>query len=168
MLLKGRLVALGALLGMSLTATLSASGHARGQDAAAVIEAGVAAWEVGGCRSCHGAFAEGGEGGEQPAGPNLRRTRLDRDQLVETISCGRPGTQMPALLEGAYTEVACYGMPVGEVPAGTTQRDALTQGQVEALADFLIAHIAGKRAVTREECGWFYRDPNHAACAEFR
>jgi hypothetical protein len=31
-----------------------------------------------------------------PDGANLRETALDRDMLVMTIKCGRPGRDMPA------------------------------------------------------------------------
>src|SRR5215467_6228939 len=63
---------------------------------AALLAAGEAAWDKAGCLQCHGAAGEGGAGGEFPAGPSLRKTRLDRAALVEAISCGLPGTQMPS------------------------------------------------------------------------
>ncbi len=81
---------------LALCATASA------QDAPGAA-AGENAWDKAGCLQCHGASGEGGDGGEFPAGPSLRKTRLDRAALAETISCGLPGTQMPAWLDGAYT-----------------------------------------------------------------
>ena len=106
------------------------------------IAAGEAAWDKAGCPQCHGARGEGGSGGEFPAGPNLHKTRLDRAALAETIACGLPGTEMPAWLDGAYSKRPCYGF--AEPPAGTVLMPALSPGEVEALADFLVARIVGK------------------------
>jgi mono/diheme cytochrome c family protein len=108
------------------------------QDAARISQ-GEAVWQKAGCSSCHGADARGGEGGEQPAGPNLRRSSLDRDAFIETVSCGRPGTPMPRNLAGAYTEVSCYEMPVGEVPEGTAQGAPLTSDEIELLVDYILS-----------------------------
>src|SRR5712671_597099 len=86
------------------------------QDAAR-LAAGEAAWDKAGCPQCHGASGEGGSGGESVAGPSLRTTRLAKESLIDTIGCGRPGTQMPSWLAGAYTEIPCYVVK-GPVPAG--------------------------------------------------
>src|SRR5215475_7722026 len=83
------------------------------------LAAGEAAWDKAACLQCHGSTGEGGPGGEFAAGPSLRKTRLDRTALIETISCGLPGTEMPAWLDGAYTRRACYGFPPGPPPDGT-------------------------------------------------
>src|SRR5215470_11276160 len=93
-------------------AILTASTPAFAQDAARVA-AGEAAWDKAGCLQCHGASGEGGAGGEFVAGPSLRTTLLDRAGLVETIRCGRSYTQMPAWLDGAYTEIPCFGSSKG-------------------------------------------------------
>ena len=124
-------------------ALLTAPVPALAQDAAR-LAAGEAAWDKAGCLQCHGASGEGGTGGEFPAGPSLRATRLDRSTLVDTISCGRPGSEMPAWLDGAYTEVACYGIPKGPAPAGLELRRVLSAAEIEALADYLMAKIVRK------------------------
>ena len=108
------------------------------------IAAGEAAWNKAGCLQCHGASGEGGTGGEFPAGPSLRATSLDRAELVETIKCGRPGTEMPAWLAGAYTEISCYGIPKGPPPAGLELTRVLSANEIEALADYLLAIVVGK------------------------
>jgi mono/diheme cytochrome c family protein len=128
-------LASGALLTMSVSAFA--------QDAAR-IAAGEAAWDKAGCLQCHGASGEGGAGGEFPAGPSLRATLLDRATLVDTISCGRPGTEMPAWLEGAYSEVSCYGIPKGPPPAGLDVTPVLSADEINALADYLMAKVVGK------------------------
>ena len=111
------------------------------QDAAR-LAAGEAAWDKAGCLQCHGADGEGGSGGEFPAGPSLRKTRLDRAGLVETVSCGLPGTAMPAWLDGAYAERPCYGFTAP--PDGTTVTPVLSAAEVEALVDYLLAKMVGK------------------------
>jgi cbb3-type cytochrome c oxidase subunit III len=111
-----------------------------GQDQAA---AGEAAWDKAGCLQCHGSTGQGGDGGEFPAGPSLRKTRLDRAALVEAISCGLPGTAMPSWLDGAYTKRECYGFPLGPAPAEITATPVLSAGEIEALVDFLAAKFIG-------------------------
>ncbi len=102
---------------------------------------GEAAWDKAGCLQCHGSTGEGGAGGEFPAGPSLRKTRLDRAALTEAISCGLPGTQMPGWLDGAYTQRACYGFPTGPAPDETVLTPVLSADEVEALVDYLLAKI---------------------------
>jgi mono/diheme cytochrome c family protein len=122
---------------------LTFSAVACGQDAARVA-AGEDAWNKAGCFQCHGASGEGGDGGEFPAGPSLRETKLDRTALAETISCGRPGTKMPAWLDGSYTQSPCYGLPQGPAPAGLDRTPVLSLDEVQALLDYLMAKIIGR------------------------
>jgi len=127
-----------AILCLSFGAVISAAA----QDAAR-LAAGEEAWDKAGCLQCHGSSGEGGAGGEFPAGPSLRKTRLDRAGLTETISCGLPGTQMPGWLDGAYTQRPCYGFPNGPAPDGATLTPVLSANEVEALVDYLLAKIVG-------------------------
>jgi hypothetical protein len=64
--------------------------------------------------------------------------------LTETISCGLPNTEMPAWLDGAYTQRPCYGLPAGPAPAGTTLTPVLSADEVEALVNYLMAKMVGK------------------------
>jgi mono/diheme cytochrome c family protein len=107
------------------------------------VAAGEAAWDKAGCLQCHGSNGQGGDGGEFPAGPSLRETRLDRAALVEAISCGLPGTAMPSWLDDAYTKRACYGFPPGPAPAEITTTPVLSAAEIEALVDFLGANFIG-------------------------
>jgi mono/diheme cytochrome c family protein len=113
------------------------------QDAAR-LAAGEAVWDKAGCLQCHGATGGGGGGGEFPEGPSLRKSLLDRMMLAETIRCGRPGTEMPSWLDGAYLEISCYGLPKGPAPAGTVLTPVLSADEIAALTDFLLAKIVGK------------------------
>jgi len=128
---------------LRLTVGMALCTSAFAQDAAR-LAAGEAAWDKAGCLQCHGSVGEGGAGGEFPAGPSLRKTRLDRAALVEAVSCGLPGTQMPSWLDGAYTQRSCYGFPPGPAPDGTTLTPVLSANEVEALVDYLSAKIVGR------------------------
>ncbi len=122
---------------------VAVSASAFAQDAAQ-LAAGEAAWDKAGCLQCHGSIGEGGAGGEFPAGPSLRKARLDRAALIEAVSCGLPGTQMPSWLDGAYAQRSCYGFPPGPPPDGTALMPVLSADEVEALVDYLLAKIVGR------------------------
>ena len=139
--MRAQFPVLAIVLGLTVAMTVYTSAFA--QDTAH-LAAGEAAWDKAGCLQCHGATGEGGAGGEFPAGPSLRKTRLDRAALVEAISCGLPGTPMPGWLDGAYTQRSCYGFAPGPAPDGVTLTPVLGANEVEALADFLVAKIVGR------------------------
>ena len=123
-------------------------------------------WQIGSCSTCHGGFAQGGRAEGDPRGPNLRQTRLDREAVRETIACGRG--EMPYHLEGAYLEVPCYGLPVGNPPP--EERDAGRQfsaDELDALVDFLFENVVGV-PLTRQTCAvYFGGDEDYPACAQF-
>ena len=108
------------------------------------------------CSFCHGWAGDGaGEPQSNGGAANLRASKLAKDQLIEVISCGIPGTPMPHFDEAAYTDKRCYGMDEAELgprtptlPPGST----LQRREVEALADYLLAKIVSRGPVTREEC----------------
>jgi mono/diheme cytochrome c family protein len=108
------------------------------------------------CSYCHGWAADGaGEPQSNGGAANLRQSFLNREQLIEVIMCGRPGTPMPHYDEAAYTDNRCYGMTEAELgtsvpalPPGAT----LQKREVEAIADYLLAKFIGRGPVTREEC----------------
>jgi mono/diheme cytochrome c family protein len=140
---KPSLVTRMAILALAAGAAMTISAFAFAQNAARVA-AGEEAWNKAGCPQCHGASGEGGAGGEFSAGPSLQKTRLDRAALAETISCGLPGTEMPAWLDDAYTERPCYGFPKGPAPAGLVLTPVLSAEEIQALLDYLMAKIVGK------------------------
>jgi mono/diheme cytochrome c family protein len=130
------------VLGLVAGFCLMPAASARAQ--AVRLAAGEDAWNKAGCFECHGTAGEGGSGGEFPAGPSLRESKLDRAALMETISCGRPGTPMPAWLDGAYTARACYGLPKGPAPAAAVLTPVLSADEIQALLDYLTAKIVGQ------------------------
>jgi mono/diheme cytochrome c family protein len=108
------------------------------------------------CSYCHGWAADGaGEPQSNGGAANLRDSRMNRDQLIEVILCGRPATPMPHFDEFAYTDQRCYGLSEAELgakvpslPPGST----LQKREAAAIADYLLAKVIGRGAVTREEC----------------
>jgi mono/diheme cytochrome c family protein len=108
------------------------------------------------CSYCHGWAADGaGEPQSNGGAANLRQSFLNRDQLIEVIMCGRPGTPMPHYDDLAYTDKRCYGVTEAELgaqrpsPPPTT---TLQKREIEAVADYLLAKVINRGPVTRGEC----------------
>ncbi len=133
------------------------------------VAAGLLAWRTAGCASCHGTFGEGGGGGEQPEGPSLRKTALDAKTLKETVRCGRPGSKMPFFLRGAYTATICWDTPVqAQAPDDVTGPGRLTPESIDVLVEYLTARVVGKSdTITKAECGAYFGNINHPACAAY-
>jgi mono/diheme cytochrome c family protein len=130
------------------------------------VKAGLNAWKSAGCSECHGAFADGErERDEAPVGANLRSTRLDNAAITEVIRCGRPSTGMPRFDEGAYTQRGCYGQPTGAVPDALypTPR-MLSLQEIDTVVTYLRARAIGRRAVTPDECTYYYGDLADTFC----
>jgi hypothetical protein len=124
------------------------------------VKAGLTAWKTTGCSDCHGPFADGEkERDEAPTGANLRQTRLDDATIAETIRCGRPGVGMPSFGEDAYTPRGCYGQPAGPVPDNLYPgARKLSVAEIDAVVTYLRARIVGRRAVTPQECAYYYEE----------
>jgi mono/diheme cytochrome c family protein len=154
---------LSAGLAVAMGLAFSTVGHTQDETK---VKAGLSVWRSSGCSECHGAFANGEkERDEAPTGANLRQTRLDDATIAETIRCGRPGVGMPSFGTDAYKERGCYGQPAGEAPddlypAGRT----LSAQEIGEVVTYLRARIVGKRAVTPEECAFYYGDQTSAFC----
>jgi mono/diheme cytochrome c family protein len=100
------------------------------------------------CQFCHGIDGDGRGDPRSPGrAPDLRATKLDREQLIEVIRCGRPGSQMPHFDKYAYEAKECYGLSAAElgqhVPPNP-HSTSLTMREVEAVADFILATYKGK------------------------
>jgi mono/diheme cytochrome c family protein len=123
--------------------------RAQNEDA---VKAGLDIWRSSGCSECHGPFANGEkERDEAPNGANIRQARLDAAALKLTISCGRPGTGMPAFDGGA---ALCSGRQNGDYPAPRT----LNSAEIDAVVAYLQARILGKGRITKQECLLYYYD----------
>jgi hypothetical protein len=100
------------------------------------------------CQYCHGMDGDG-RGSPQSRGraANLRTTRLNRDQLIEVIACGRPGTEMPHFDKYAYDETKCCGRSAAELGSDIPHdphSTSLTAREIEAVVDYILATFAGK------------------------
>ena len=98
------------------------------------------------CSQCHGWHGDGAAG-HMGNGPSLRITYLDEEGLIETISCGRPGTYMPYHMGTAYREsFPCYGFTDKEqlgdmtVAVGVPMRSR----EIANKAKFIMAEIKEK------------------------
>jgi mono/diheme cytochrome c family protein len=100
------------------------------------------------CQFCHG---PDGDGRGDPRSPgqaaNLHKTILNREQLIEVIACGRPGTEMPHFDKYAYEDKTCYGATaadLGDSVPHDPHSTPLTKREIEAVADFLMKTYVGK------------------------
>jgi mono/diheme cytochrome c family protein len=120
-------------------------------------DAGKQVFKRANCMGCHKWHGNGG-GGYGGDALSLRKTQLTREQIIETVGCGRPGTGMPFHIRGAYDAEPCYGLTRAEL-AGTMPPEAaafLRPPEIEAVADYLIAHVKGKGEPNYDDCIAFF------------
>jgi len=121
--------------------------------------AGKAVFKRANCFGCHKWHGNGG-GGYGGDALSLRKTELTREQIIETVSCGRPGTGMPFFARGAYDTVKCYGMNRQDAGNQMPQEAGtfLRPNDIEAVADYVIANLKGKGEPNFAECTAFFGD----------
>ena len=111
------------------------------------------------CAGCHKWHGNGG-GGYGGDALSLRKTQLTRDQIVEVVSCGRPGTGMPYFLRDAYEDKHCYGgisrQDLGNAPLATAPSGFLRPKEIDAVADYAMADVKGKGEPTYAQCTEFF------------
>jgi hypothetical protein len=127
--------------------------------------------QKGDCQSCHGWAADGRKMDTQmPDGANLRTTRLNRDNLIAAIKCGRPGKSMPAFDRLAYSDGRCYGMKQADLESRGLQLPdppaTLQPREIELVADFLFAKVVGKGPMDRAKCIEYWGS-DVETCSEF-
>jgi hypothetical protein len=148
MIIKKKLQSWAVLIALSVT--VPAFVHAEDLD-------GKRIYQRANCVGCHKWHGNGG-GGYGGDALSLRHTDLTKEQIVETVRCGRPGTGMPFHLRGAYDTEPCYGMLradlPGKIPPETTA--FLRQPEIEAVAEYVISHIKGRGEPNYEECIAFF------------
>jgi mono/diheme cytochrome c family protein len=100
------------------------------------------------CQFCHGVNGDGRGDPRSPGkAPDLHTTRLDREQLIEVIACGRPGSEMPHFDKFAYEDKSCYGLSAAELGQNVPpdpHSTSLTRREIAALADYILASFVGK------------------------
>ena len=147
---------LGAMLALAVIAIV-ATPTSVGAQSAHPTDAGKAVFRRANCFGCHKWHGNGG-GGYGGDALSLRKTQLTRDQIIETVECGRPGTGMPFFERGAYDSEKCYGMNRHDVGAQMPPEANvfLRHEDVEAAADYVIAHVKGKGEPSYGECTDFF------------
>lgn len=140
-------------------ALATASSLAWAEGAPDATAAGKAIYKRANCVGCHKWHGNGG-GGYGGDALSLRHTQLGRDQIIETVGCGRPGTGMPYHLRGAYDTIECYGQHRDELkgmmpPEGGT---FLRPSEIEQVADYVLAHVKGKGEPDYADCIKFFGD----------
>jgi hypothetical protein len=145
------LVSVAALNFSMLTSAYGQSAQAPASDP---TNAGKAVFSRANCVGCHKWHGNGG-GGYGGDALSLRKTEMSRDQIIETVGCGRPGTGMPFFTRGAYDEVKCHGMNRQDAGAQMPPEGG-TFLRPKDIADYVIAHIKGAGEPTYAECVSFF------------
>ena len=127
--------------------------RAQAPDAGDIAEGMRLYLQKGDCQACHGWAADGRKMDSQmPDGSNLRETRLNRERLVQTIKCGRPGTGMPAFDKFAYTDGRC-GLKAADLKTPMTDPPATFQPrEIDLVVAFLMDKVVGKGPMDRAKC----------------
>jgi mono/diheme cytochrome c family protein len=116
------------------------------------------------CMGCHKWHGAGG-GGYGGAALSLRATQLTREQIVEVVICGRPGTNMPYHASDAYTDSnPCYGgMSKDDLgdQAPVHAAQFLSPRQIEGVVDYVVANLQGKGEPNKGECAAFWGAQSH-------
>lgn len=121
---------------------------------------GAPIYKQAGCITCHKWHGMGGPGyGGTPI--NFRQNFLTRDQLIEVIACGRPGTGMPYHIPQAYKKYECYeGMTLDDMEAEDRpgqSRNVLNFRQVKSVAEFIVDHFEGRDdTLLKSDCQIFF------------
>jgi hypothetical protein len=127
--------------------------------------------EKGNCQGCHGWAGDGRKMDNQmPTGANLRESQLDRNNIVMTIKCGRPGRGMPAYDRLAYSDGRCYGQTKADFK-GITLEDppaTLQPREIEMLVDFMFAKIVKQGAMDAAKCRAYWGGSDPEVCREFK
>ena len=139
-------------------AMMSASlAHAQSSQSLNSAEAGKTIFKRANCFGCHKWHGNGG-GGYGGDALSLRRTELTRDQIIETVACGRPGTGMPYFARGSYDTTKCHEMSRQDVGDSIPPEGGvfLRAPDIDAVADYVLAHIKGKGEPNYDECVSFF------------
>ena len=122
-------------------------------------DAGKLVYERANCVGCHKWSGVGG-GGYGGAALSLRVTALDKEQIEEIVTCGRPTTGMPHFTNDSYKDGKCYGMSEDDVkdimpPAANV---VLRRREIDEVADYVIANIKGKGDPGLSDCVAYFGD----------
>jgi mono/diheme cytochrome c family protein len=164
--------ALAACLSSALLVAIAAVAVAQTLDASDIAEGMRLFQQKGDCSACHGWAGDGRKlDNQMPDGANLRQSAMDRELLILTIKCGRPGTGMPAFDRLAYSDGRCFGLKQADLLARglelPTPPATLQPNEVNLLADFMMLKMMGKGPMDRAACTAFW-GREVEACSEFQ
>ena len=147
----------------------------------AQVEAGMQVYKTAVCEFCHGGKGNGGEAHDEyygrgiEPGPSLVLTKLDRERMIELLSCGTPAGKMPQYLVTAWTlDRRCYGKVAADLPLEDRPLrpspyadppgpySTLTASQIEAVVTYVQEVYQGK-GMTLPNCIKYY-GPTSRAC----
>jgi mono/diheme cytochrome c family protein len=158
---KGLLLAF-LVFGHLMSGSAAAVGPTEGVEVPRSTGYGLATAKRANCMSCHKWHGDGGPG-YGGAAISLRKTQLNREQLIQTILCGRPGAGMPYFDRQAYKQKACYEMTFDDFTDDPDHKPMpgkkfLNERQVNAVADFIVNELQGQ-PLSKEYCEMFYSGP---------
>jgi mono/diheme cytochrome c family protein len=108
------------------------------------------------CQFCH-KWDASGDTGYGGIALSLRKTALNREQFVEVVKCGRPGTAMPYHDQYAYTDKRCYGVTREELGKDLPLLgESLQPREIDAVVKYLFAKAVGRPPATYEDCVEFW------------
>lgn len=122
------------------------------------LDEGQRIYEKANCVGCHKWHGDGG-GGYGGAALSLRATQLTRDQIVEVVHCGRPGTGMPHFDRDAYKDYQCYSGVTAQDLGKDLPPDAamyLRPKEIETVVEYVLEHIKGKGQTSYQDCVDFF------------
>lgn len=164
-----RTVRVWALAAVALTAASAFAASALAQGGSGRSgDGGKQVYQKANCVGCH-KWHGGGGGGYGGAALSLRASSLTREQIVEIVTCGRPGTGMPYHRRGAYDGTECYGLSREDLGKDIPVEGAtlLRPAEVEAVTDYVINALQGRGEPGYADCAAFFGEGNRA-CNPYR
>jgi len=122
-------------------------------------DGGKQVYERANCVGCHKWSGVGG-GGYGGAALSLRATELSYDDIVQIVTCGRPGTGMPHFTADPYRDGTCYGLKADEVKdiMPPNANVVLRPAEIDEVARYVVANIKGKGEPSLSDCVAFFGD----------
>lgn len=109
------------------------------------------------CQFCHKWDGTGDQGYGGNA-LSLRKTQMTREQVTETVKCGRLATEMPFHDKFAYTDKRCFGVTReqagGDMPPEANQY--LQPSEIAAIVTYVFERVVGRGEPTYSECVDFW------------
>ena len=129
-------------------------------------DTGQAIYKRANCVGCHKWHGDGG-GGYGGAALSLRKTELDKPQIMETVRCGRPGTGMPYFSRDSYPqngEPQCYSLSSKDLESMHVAQAGvfLRPEEIDAVAEYVLSSIKGKGDPNLGDCVAFFGEDSKA------